>query len=283
MTVQIRRTWFDFAAKDYETTTPKITVFPDGLPAPAGKPLGTPFVMRWYLGLDGEDKPSFSSVQATDPSNANQFIYRYDWVFGITLIEGYYWDWLAEMPDGFTLAVHLVLQPLENAAEAVPVAAAMRGLYPSRSTTGFWEQVWTRIPAAAAGAAKLAGSVHPLMGLLGDGLSMASSVSDAQDNKKKNWFLYQFFDEKLCAPTVEWRINKNVFREYGPLLRGSLYLGFYGSRANAGIIRLKLRPQLSYTLVDDISFMIPTNEPGCQQVSIDLMPQEQGPTETATP
>ena len=47
----------------------------------------------------------------TPALGVEETIYSYDWTFGITLIEGFYWDWRKELPDESALAIHLVLKP----------------------------------------------------------------------------------------------------------------------------------------------------------------------------
>jgi hypothetical protein len=234
--------------------------------------------MRWYLGLHGEDSPKITAMECDSNGMAKPIVYRYDWVFGISLIEGHYWNWQNEIDREGPLAIHVVLQAVGDAPEAIPLAGVIRALHPSRNTKGFLENFLEKIPAGAASAGALAAkageSLHPLMGFVAEGLSLASNTLASQDKGKKNWFLYQFLDEQLKAPTVEWRINKDVLKEYGSLLRGSLFLAFNGSSESSGFIRIKMRPQLSYCQTDDISFMIPTDElRDDQQVSIDVKPR----------
>ena len=64
--------------------------------------------------------------------------------------------------------------------------------------------------------------------------------------------------------------------EYGPLLRGSVFLTFSGSsKSNPGSVRVFLRPQIHYCSEDDICYVVPTYElPDDQQVYIDVNPVE---------
>lgn len=278
MTVQIRRRVFDFLARDYYTNMPKVQILPDDPPSPASQAqLGTKCVMRWYLSIQGEDSPAVSQMVFSQDAAMKQPIYRYDWAFGITLLEGFWWNWQNELPkEGSALAIHVVLQPVEDAPEAIPILATVSALHPSRNTKGLWELAWPKIPKAAAEMAKIGESTLPFLKYLSSGLTLASNVIESQTENQKNWFLYQFLDEKLKCPTVEWRIDKAVLLEYGPLLRGSLFLAFNGSsKSNPGIIRVLLRPQIRYYSGDDITYVVPTaNLPDDQQVYIDVKPQE---------
>lgn len=278
MTVQIRRRVFDFLARDYYTNMPKVQILPDDPPSPVSQAqLETKCVMRWYLSIQGEDSPAVSQMVFSQDAAMKQPIYRYDWAFGITLLEGFWWNWQNELPkEGSALAIHVVLQPVEDAPEAIPILATVSALHPSRNTKGLWELAWPKIPKAAAEMAKIGESTLPFLKYLSSGLTLASNVIESQTENQKNWFLYQFLDEKLKCPTVEWRIDKAVLLEYGPLLRGSLFLAFNGSsKSNPGIIRVLLRPQIRYYSGDDITYVVPTaNLPDDQQVYIDVKPQE---------
>lgn len=279
MAVQIRRRTLDFLAKDYRTNNPTVQLLPDGPPLSASQAEhGTQCLMRWYLSLQGEDSPSTSQMVASQDIVTQQPIYRYDWAFGITLVKGFYWNWQKELRSEGSLAIHLVLEPVGDAPEAIPIYATVSALHPSRNTKSLWELALPKVPKAAADVAKAVEPTLPLAKYLESGLMLASNVLESQAESKKNWFLYQFLDEKRRCPTVEWRINKNVLTEYGPLLRGSLFLAFSGStKSNAGSLRVLLRPQIGYYPNDDVCFVIPTDElPEDQQVYINVKPQEKG-------
>jgi hypothetical protein len=163
-----------------------------------------------------------------------------------------------------------------DAPEAIPISATVSALQPSRNTKGFWEQAWPMIPKTAADAVMAVEPAFPLLRYLSSGLTLVSNVIESQGANQKNWFLYQFLDENLRCPTVEWRINKNVLKEYGPLLCGSLFLAFSSSiESDRGSVRLLLRPQIRYNPEDDICYIIPTAKlPDDQQVYIDVKPRE---------
>jgi hypothetical protein len=277
MAVQIKRQVLDFLAKDYLTNSPEVQLLPNWPPSSKSQAeLGTRCIMRWYLSLQGEDAPFTSQLAFSQDSSAQESIYRYDWAFGITVLKGFYWDWQKELRDENSLTIHVVLEPKGEAPEAIPISAMMSVLHPSRHTKSFWELAWPKVPKAAADVAKAVEPVLPYAKYLEGGLALTSNVLESQAESKKNWFLYQFLDERRKCPTVEWRINKNVLEEYGPLLRGSLFLIFNGStRSNTSKLRILLRPQIGYYPKDDLCFIVPTDELAeDQQVYIDVKPEE---------
>lgn len=226
MAIRIKRKIFDFLAKDYMTTSPHVQILPEGFDTstiqaqPEDK---RNFIQRWYLSLQGDDNPMVSRTTFSQEGKAEQRIYRYDWAFGITVIEGFWWDWMSELCDESSLAVHIILEPIGDAPEAVPIFATLSALHPSRNTKSIWELTWPKIPKTAADMAKIGALALPPLDYLSTGLMLTSNILDSYTENQKNWFLYQFFDENLKSPTVEWRINKKVLREYGPLLRGTLF------------------------------------------------------------
>jgi len=283
--VQIKRKVLDFRVDDYKTASPKVKPLPSIPPTCKSQAeLGTQCILRCYLSLQGEDAPLTSQMVFSQDISTKQSVYRYDWAFGITVLEGFYWNWKKELRTENSLAIHLVLEPEGDGPEAFPIFATVSALRPSRNTKGFWELAWPKVPKAAA---DVAGELPFAKKFLERSLTLMSDVLESQAESKKNWFLYQFLDEKRKCPTVEWRINKNVLEEYGPLLRGSLFLAFVGStKANRGKIRILFRPQIGFyegrdrEEKDNICFIIPTDSwAEEEQVYIDVKPQEQGQTD----
>ena len=276
MTTRIRRETFDFVATDYRTVSPKIEILGEGYdPAAieAQPEYGDSFVQRWYLSLQGEDAPLFSDSAHPDRPR----IYRYDWAFGISLTASHHWDWMAELCENSALAIHIALIPVGDSPEAVPIGATLSALHPSRNTGSDWD--WAKLSRLASDATRIGAKACPPLGYVSDALTLTSNLLASDSDGRKNWFLYQFFDENLKCPAVEWRVNKQVLREYGPLLRGSLFLAFHGSaESNPGHVRLMLRPQIRYCEEGDINFLAPTGRlaPG-RQVWIDATPTNNSP------
>jgi hypothetical protein len=280
----------DFVARDYATTSRTVQIV-SGIPkssigeshtnyAPWEE--GKAFTLRCYLSLQGEDNPVGPSRRLSSPQTpaieTEQMTYCYEWAFGITLIEGFYWDWMKELPNEGALAIHLVLkpEPFEDGPEAIPIAAILSTLHPSRNTKSLWEQALPMVPKTAAEMAKTGASAFPLLNYLSSGLMLGSNVLSSYTDNQKNWFLYQFLDEKQNCPVVEWRISRKVLVEYGPLIRGSLFLAFHDSlKSKPGTVRMLLRPQIRYCQKDELCYIIPTQEMGPDnQVFIDIYPTE---------
>jgi len=275
MSTRVKRMRFDFLAKDYTTTAPEVYILTEGFdPATvkAQPEYEDSFVQRWHLSLQGEDNPLCSGMMLTQKNTKEQNIYRYDWAFGISLIEPFWWDWMEELTNEGALAIQILLESVENAPEAIPVTATLSALSPSRNTKSKWDL--SKITKIAAETAKIGSNAMPIMEYVSGALSLTSNLLESDTDGQKNWFLYQFFDEKLKCPAVEWRINKEVLREYGTLLRGSLFLTFQGSaESNPGRVRLLLRPQIRYCQEGDTNFVVPTEKiDDKKQVYIEITP-----------
>lgn len=292
MAVQTRRRIVEFSVQDYTSSHPILTKL-DDRPAHEKPANAVKYVkdksctLRCYMSLQGEDSPLAAAPQrrasedapsARTPANRTQLsdsetVCRYDWAFGIGLVENYYWDWRSELPQEGAVAVHLVLQPenMEDGPEPIPTGAVLSVLQPSRNTRSIWEQV---IPASKAGAALAhTGSASvPSLELLATGLNVGSDLLASYTDKQKNWFLYQFIDQDLRCPVIEWRINRQVFFEYGPIIRGTAFLAFRRSPAVAtGALRVLLRPQIRFHAKDELKYIVPTSllEPQ-QQTFLDV-------------
>jgi hypothetical protein len=287
MAVQAKRMYLDLVVRDYHSLRPACTIvggshFPLDGPPPAyvAHEEGGAFTLRCYLSLQGDDTPTAFADGPAPPGasggQGEQIFCRYDWSFGIALIEKYRWNWMKELPQGTALAVHLVLkpEPFDGGPEAIPAGATLSTLHPSRNTQTVWEQALTALPKTAAEIAKTGGSALPFLGYLSSGVALGSNLLASHNGHKKNWFLYQFLDERLKCPVVEWRITRDVLVEYGPLIRGTLYLAFQRpAGADASTLRMELRPQIRYCESDDICFIVPTDKlKPDEQVAINIRP-----------
>jgi hypothetical protein len=296
MTVKGKRMYLDLVASDYATRERKLKVI-SGSHCPAPKPVSQgcvawkkheAFTLRCFFSLQGEDRPVASPMRLSSPqpsgAETGQAIYRYDCAFGVTCMEDekFWWDWRKELPELGALAIHLVLQPMPflDGPEAVPVAATLSTLHPSRNTMSLWEAALPLVPQAAE-AVKSGAAIFPLLNPLSTGLLLGSNVLSSYTKSRKNWFLYQFFDEKRKCPVVEWRISKQVLVEYGPLIRGTLFLTFQtAGQSSQGTVRMMLRPQIRYCHGDELCYLIPTNElTEEQQLFLEI---QVTPAETAT-
>jgi hypothetical protein len=274
MPVQMKRMYLDFVARDYKSNNPQFEIVSGSSGAASQQADANyepykkddAFTLRCFLSLRGEANPAVHSG-TRPPTKASSTateatIYQYDWAFGITLVDGFHWDWMNELPEEGALAIHLVLKPdpFANGPEAIPVAAVLSTLHPSRDTKGFVEQYLPTIMKGASGMAKIGAKAFAPLNYLSSGLALGSNLLASSTGDKQNWFLYQFFDEKQQCPVVEWRINKTVLREFGPLIRGTLLLAFQTpAESNHGSVQVLLRPQIRYYPYDAICYIIPTN------------------------
>jgi hypothetical protein len=291
MPLQMKRMYLDFVVRNYSSTYPEVGIVSgnhsssDGLNSAGCVPWqkDRAFTLRCYMSLQGEDSPMATTPGNNSTKTQNKapeaLIYRYDWAFGITLIEGCYWDWMNELPEEGALAIHLVLKPdpFDSAPEAIPVGAVLSTLHPSRNTKGFAEQYLPAVLKGASGMAKIGAKGLPPLNYLSSGLTMGSNILESYTDNQKNWFLYQFLDEYEKAPVVEWRISKTVLREYGPLIRGTLFLAFQRPAVSIeGSVQITLRPQIRYCQSDGICYIIPTNSLKQEdRVSIQVRPKEE--------
>ena len=277
MSIKIKRADFDFLAKDYKTDNPDIQILK--LFSEENSEENYPsydkekdFIQRWHLSIQGEENPTISRTTGSLDTTTDTWIYRCDWAFGITLIEGFYWDWMKALRKESALAVHIILKPEKYAPEAIPISATLSTLHPSRNTKSKLDFAIQSMKTAA-DVGKISASTLPPLDYVSSGLMLGSNLLESQTKKQKNWFLYQFFDEKLKCPVVEWRISQEVLKEYGPLLRGTLFLAFYGSiKSGHNLVRVQLRPQIGYYAKSDITFITPTNKlDKDKQVFIDVI------------
>lgn len=271
MTVQVSRTSLDFVAFEYSSNKPRVELIRPPLADPVEPPYrewkeDRALTLRCYMSLQGEDSPALAAAgppSADGSGNSSApLLCRYDWAFGITLVEGFYWDWMGEFPDNGALAIHLVVEPDPDTGgpEAIPAGALLSALHPARNTRGFVEQMLPALLRDGSEMAKTGAKALPPLDYLASGLTLGSTLLESSSENRKNWFLYQFLDEKLHCPVVEWRIYRDVLREYGPLLRGSLFLAFPRPIRPSGKLRIWLRPQIHYCPNDEICYLIPTNK-----------------------
>jgi hypothetical protein len=256
MAVQVSRKSLDFVALDYTSNKPQVQILPGSEGSESlykAWKKDKSFTMRCYMSLQGEDAPPLFATQ----------LYRYDWAFGIALVENFYWDWMGELPVNGALAIQLVLQPdaREGGPEMLPAGAVLSALHPGRNTKGFVEQMLPALLKSGGEIVKIGSAALPPLEYLASGLTFGSNILESSSGNQKNWFLYQFLDEKLQCPVVEWRIYRDVLKEYGPLIRGSLFLSLpQSSPANPGNVRIWLRPQIHYCSGDEICYLIPTDQ-----------------------
>lgn len=240
-------------------------------------------VLRWYLGLMGDTSPAMSSLSVDVAGDKEYRVYRYDWVFGISLPNvcgpepsELWWNWQKALAKPTPIVVQLIIQPGMSGICYTCVATNLNVLPPSRDTKTWWQRNKSGVIELVKAGTKTAEDIYP--GMITKAFSALSNSLDAQRKwRKTNWFIYQFLDSNTQSCAVEWRINKNVLYQYGPLLRGSLVLAFHGgindnTKERKGIV-LELRPQLCFNKKDDLSRVRPTSklEPD-QKVRLEILP-----------
>lgn len=268
MAIQVKRLHLDFVARDYASELHQVQILSQN-----GDPgsdtacyerhvKGAVCTLRCYFSLQGEDAPVAANRPPIEGAAGTEHRgpYRYDWSFGMSLVKDFYWDWMKELPKEGALAIHMVLEPcpFETGPEPIPIAATLSTLSPSRNTKGPLDEVVPMIPKVAAETAKVGAAAVPFLNFLTPALAAGSNLLASQTGSQKNWFLYQFLDERAKCPVVEWRISKRVLVEYGPLIRGALFLTF-SPNSRPGTVRMQLRPQIRYNLEDELSYVVPTN------------------------
>jgi hypothetical protein len=291
MAIQVKRTYLDFVARNYTSRNPEVELVAES-PGVSGEGTqaqytvhrddrhGSAFTLRCYLSLQGEDSPSVTAPDQQSSKSpvlpAEPTVYRYDWTFGITLIEGFYWDWMNSFPDNGALAIHLILnsETSHDGPEPIPVGAVLSTMHPSKNTKSLLEMVLPTVLKGTSDMAKIGAHAVPPLDYLSSALMLGSNVLESSSDGRKNWFLYQFFDEKQKCPVVEWRIYKEVLIEFGPLIRGTLFLAFHRpSTPHSGKVRIQLRPQIHYCEDDELCYIIPTSKLQSEnQVFIDICP-----------
>jgi len=243
-------------------------------------------ILRWYFGLMGDTSPRLSPLSVDVAGDKAYRVYRYDWVFGVSLPPPgeFWWDWQKALRKGTSIAVQLIILPGDSGLGYTCVATNLNVLPPSRNTETWWQRYRSGIIEAVKTGAQTAEELYP--GKITKAFSALSNSLAAQGKwRTTNWFIYQFLDSTTQGCAVEWLINKKVMQQYGPLLRGSLVLAFHGKpenkeKASRGI-RLVLRPQLGFSRRDELSRVTPTSglKPD-EQVKLDVLPQDNTPVST---
>jgi hypothetical protein len=197
MSTDFKCAQFDFLALDYQTKRPKLKVLKKrgeelkgALPGSYGKvDEEKGFILRWHMSILGECAPVISPTTGSNSAAESPIVYRYDWAFGITCVEGYYWDWQAALCAESALVIQVVLQPLGDKVEAVPVSALLSALHPSRNTKGFFETMGPKMAKAAGEMADTGAATLPFLKYASTALMFGSNVLESRTNDQRNWFL----------------------------------------------------------------------------------------------
>jgi hypothetical protein len=271
-----------FTISDYKSTRPNVGLLPS---ESEGLRKGQQ-ALRCLALLMGEAEPSISPLPASYLLTSDAGVYRYDWVFGIGCLakDTYWWDWQNALREDCAVVVQLLIDTPGGFGFA-EVSTALLGLQPSKDSRSWLdahgEQLEQALNTLAGPAEKAVAGAQPAIGVAtGAALRAGAAISNfvrSVDAGKKNWYTYRFLDGERQCCAVEWKINKAVMLQFGPMLRGSLCLTFHGGplqdAGRADGITIEMRPQLGF-FPDDILVMVrPTLLPD-KRVELAIVPRE---------
>lgn len=267
MALKVVTRTLDFTIRDLKSDRPQPSLVAECASA-AAHPL------RAVLLLAGEDRPILAPLRSTPVDDSEDYVYRYDWVFGLTCLkpELAWWDWQAELRSESAVTVQLIIRCPPGVIYSES-AAGLLALSPSRDARSWLERNREALGKVMSSTADMAGVLSQPVS---KALKLASSLSnfvDSGEGPTKRWFVYRFLDVDTTSCAIEWRMHKPVLREFGPVLRGTIALSFHGVASLDEPVELILRPKLGFYPSDDICYVTPT----------DALPPEQRPTLSITP
>jgi hypothetical protein len=219
-------------------------------------------IMRMHYSLMGETKPRLSPLFSEFSTDEKMATYRYDWSVGLTLIDPcYLWNWMKTIREKRAMAVQLLINCGDSGYSFTELSAVLLTLQPSLEGSSLYDKYADKIGDSLA---KISEITQPFnqtaAGVFRLTAVMSNLISSGEKNNKK-WFIYRFLDEKKKCCAIEWNINRNVFENYGPLLRGSLILNFHGTKntGSKGSIEMLLRPRLGFAR-PEIAYLPPESE-----------------------
>lgn len=230
-------------------------------------------VLRCIVGLLGETEPVVIPATGVAAISSEQRLYRYDWIFGISIPpnQELYWDWKKALRSKESFVVQLLIAPGKSGCGFTELSTDLVALHPSKESKSWIEthrDQLARVLTDGAALATQAGTAFPTataitsaVGAILQTASVLTNFISSGEGANKNWYIYRFLDaeEKCCA--VEWKINRNVLEEYGPLLRGSILIAFHGATSDnpAGKeFTITLRPGLGFSEDDLLQHVRPT-------------------------
>jgi hypothetical protein len=234
---------------------------------PFAKPL------TWYLSLAGDSAVTSGSLPASDSTLIQP--YRYDWLVGLSCCADprLWWDWQASLREEDTLKVQILIECPKGVTWS-ELSIHLLALHPSRNTTSWFEENADASVRAVGSLVKTAGSVLPGLALGAELLNAIPSEGGRKSwflPRKKQWFLYRYYDVASGCPAIEWTISKNTLREYGPLLRGSMVLAFHGEPTKQdAFASLRLQAGLGLRKRGDLVYLRPQGPAAIPRLTIRL-------------
>ncbi|MBZ5524765.1 MAG: hypothetical protein LAP21_21210 [Acidobacteriia bacterium] len=273
MSTEFAERIFDCAIAGFDGDYPKVRLLGSG-----SAPLKDEKALRCMVSLMGETSPESCRLSPTFDFANDSRIYRFDWTFGLSFLNGHEWDWQSDLREENSVAVHLLISSGNSGFGFSEISSALLALQPSRNSKSWLEshgsQLTNALSCAGESAANLPAIGTGLSAILGMSSALSSFVTSGDDGGK-NWFLYRFLDpEKQCC-AIEWQINKKVLLQFGPALRGSLVLAFHGvPGAGEKGISMQVRTQLGFRNDNPICMVAPTRAlPEDQQIRLLIRPR----------
>ncbi len=196
---------------------------------------------------------------------------KLDWHFGIcNHPKDWDFDWLQELRPERSLAVQVVIE-IPNKVEFTEVYSDMMGLQPLNQTM-------ERKPDFIQVAANVGAAISPSKFFS----TMLENLGTEREKTKvaheafllsRRFMMYRYVDN-TGRRGIEWLLTKDMISEWGSLLRGSVYIAFFGT--NQG--EMDVAPQhAKITLVTRLGFLekdllcyIPEGQPEGSTCVVDL-------------
>lgn len=151
---------------------------------------------------------------------------KFDWHFGIcNHPNDWDFDWLKELRPERSLAVQVVIE-IPDKVEFTEVYSDMMGLQPLNQTLERkpdFIQVAADVGAAIA-PSKFVSTMLESLGTEREKIKMANEASLLA----RRFMMYRYVDN-TGRRGIEWLLTKDMVSEWGSLLRGSVYIAFYGT------------------------------------------------------
>ncbi|HEX3030540.1 MAG TPA: hypothetical protein VHT34_14845 [Clostridia bacterium] len=225
-------------------------------------------ILRMHACLMGETNPELSPFRYE-----NMVYYRYDWSFGITCVSPCNWHWFGKLRKERAASVQLIIDSERANVSFTENAASMQST--SKVIVDSSDRFMNTIENAGKTAGGIIKKIQPTVGgVIETAADGAVKIYNAlKDNN--DWFIYRFFDERYNCQVIEWNINKILFEQQGPMLRGTFLLCFHGDKANCGDFNIILRPQIGFNEKELICYIRPTEGLGDDnQVKLRISPKK---------
>lgn len=280
MAIKVCEKSIDFIAKRYNQQSPEVRAYqPDPPMEKVDRRLHS------IVALMGETAPLVSPLSPNYGIADDMHPFRFDWTFGVSdhPKHPWAWDWQAELRETSAMVIQLLINTAGSGVGYTELATSLLALQPTKNTQTLIERHAEKLGTAMMSIAGASEGLQALPGAsavaaaLKTSAALASFVASGEGNGK-NWYVYRFVDPTTHCACVEWKINKKVLLEYGPLLRGSLLLAFHGSPEPGHPVKVELRPKLGFYKDGDLCHVTPTDVSPEVRVILDVtpLPNERG-------